>query len=160
SYPKASIVHYRFPARGDLPSVKLTWYDGGLKPPGPEEWNAPLPEEGLLFIGDEGKILAGFSGWDARLLPESRMKDFKPPEPSLTPSPGSERGWLDACRGSGNAPGANFEFSGKVTEALLLGNVAILSGARLTWDSTSQKASGGTDIESLVRPGYRGDWRL
>src|SRR2546427_2093361 len=62
TYPQASIVHFNFPARGEMPPVRLTWYDGGLTPPRPEEMEEARPMngeegEGLLFVGDKGKIL-------------------------------------------------------------------------------------------------------
>src|SRR5262249_49981548 len=72
--PRASIIHFDFPARGDMPPVKLTWYDGGLKPPRPDELGAgrELEAEGLLFLGDKGTILCGFNGTDPRRLSDSQ----------------------------------------------------------------------------------------
>src|SRR5262249_34123769 len=81
TFPKASIIHFNFPARGDMPPVKLTWYDGGLKPPRPSELedSGQLDDEGLLFIGDQGAILCGFSGRGPKLIPEAKMKGYKRP---------------------------------------------------------------------------------
>src|SRR5260370_344647 len=81
TYPLASIVRYNFAARGEMPAVKFTWYDGGLKPPRPEELeeNRPMKvegeeeDEGLLFVGDRGKILGGFNGSHPEIIPQAKM---------------------------------------------------------------------------------------
>ena len=132
TFPRASIVHFDFPARGDLPPVTLTWYDGGLRPPRPDGLHAgsALEDEGLVFVGDHGTILCEFNGENPKLLPESRMKELQQPPKTLPRSPGTLREWLDACKGSKTRPGANFEFAGPVVEALQLGNVALRAGAR------------------------------
>ena len=168
TYPLASIVRYNFPARGDMPPVKFTWYDGGLRPPRPEELeeNRPLKgegeenDEGLLFVGDRAKILCGFSGDRPRLIPEVRMNSYKQPPKTLPRSPGSEREWLDACKGSKVKPGANFEFSGLVTETLLLGNVAIRSGQNLSWDHSNMRVLNSDPAQKYVRPERRHGWEL
>jgi hypothetical protein len=142
--------------------VKLTWYDGGLKPPRPEELEAkrPLGEEGLLFIGDRGTILCGFSGRRPQLIPEAKMAAYTEPARTLPRSPGNEREWLDACRGGKIKPGANFEFSGVVAEALLLGNVALRTGEKLIWDSANLKAVNVASAAPYIRPERRSGWTL
>jgi len=140
----------------------LTWYDGGLKPPRPDELegDGPLAEEGLMFVGDRGTILCGFNGGNARLIPEAKMKAYKQPPKTLPRSSGNEREWLDACKGGKTKPGANFEFSGVVTEALLLGNVALRSGQRLTWDRANLKVVNLASAQQYIRPEYRAGWAL
>ena len=168
TYPLASIVRYDFPARGDMPPVKFSWYDGGLKPPRPDELpeNVPLQgeggeqNEGLLFVGDQGKILCGFHGSRPRLLPESKMKSFQEPLKTLPRSPGNEREWLDACKGGKMKPGGNFEFSGVVTETLLLGDVAVRSGQPLGWDRSSLRVTNSDAAQKMVRPERRSGWEL
>jgi predicted dehydrogenase len=162
TYPQASIIHFDFPKRGDLPPVKLTWYDGGLKPPCPDAWEdrRGLPEEGLLFIGERGTILCGFSGRRPRLLPEAKMRAFRRPPRTLPRSPGNDREWLEACKGGKAKPGANFEFSGLVTEAFLLGNVAVRTGRRLLWDRANLKAVGPASADQYIRPERRKGWEL
>jgi hypothetical protein len=120
TYPMASVIHYDFPARGDMPPVKFTWYDGGLKPPRPEELeeNRPLKgdgeeeDEGLIFVGDRGKILCTFNGGNPKFIPQTKMDSYKQPPKTLPRSPGNEREWLDACKGGKVKPGGNFEFEG------------------------------------------------
>jgi predicted dehydrogenase len=162
TYPQASTIHFDFPARGDLVPVRLTWYDGGRKPPRPEGMpnDRPLAAEGLLFVGDRGTILCEFNGRRPRLIPEARMAAFKQPPPTLPRSPGHLREWLDACRGSKAKPGACFEFSGPVAETLLLGNVALRAGQRLVWDSANLKVSNTSVAEPYVRMTYRPGWSL
>jgi predicted dehydrogenase len=160
--PQASIVHWHFPARGDLPPVKLTWYEGGLKPARPDDLGSDrqLDEEGLMFIGDRGTILCGFSGRRPQLIPDAKMKAYKEPPKTLSRSPGNDREWLDACLGKKVKPGANFEFSAIVTEGLLLGNVALRLGQRLTWDSVNFKPVNAAAAEQYIRPARRAGWSL
>ena len=167
TYPMASIIHYDFPGRGDMPPVKFTWYDGGLKPPRPEELEEGRPlkgegeeDEGLLFIGDRGKILCSFNGGHPALIPQSRMDSYKQPPKTLPRSPGNEREWLDACKGSKVKPGGNFEFEGLVTETLLLGNVATQLGQKLSWDRSGLKATNVDTAQNYLRTERRSGWEL
>jgi predicted dehydrogenase len=168
TYPLACMITYKFAARGDMPPVKFTWYDGGLKPPRPGELEPGRPfvgegeegDEGLLFVGGHGKILCGFNGAHPQLIPESKMKAFQPPPKTLPRSPGNEREWLNACKGSKEKPGGNFEFSGMVTETLLLGNLATRAGQFLTWDRPSMSATNFDAAAKWARPDRRPGWEL
>jgi len=166
TYPLASIVRYSFGARGNMPPVKFNWYDGGLKPPRPDELeegrtltHEDAEGEGLLFVGDRGKILCGFNGSNPKLIPQSKMDSYQQPAKTLPRSPGNEREWLNASKGDKTKPGANFEFTGMVTETLLLGNVATMTGERLRWDRAAMKAS--TDAaQKFIKPERRKGWEL
>jgi predicted dehydrogenase len=162
SFPKASIMRFNFPARGDLPPVTLTWYDGGLKPELPDglEDKRKLSEEGLLFVGDKGSILCGFTGDDPTLIPESKMKNFQAPPKTLPRSPGHDREWLEACKGGKSTPGASFEFSDLVTETILLGNVALRTGEKVLWDKANLKAVKAPSAQACIKPEYRSGWTL
>ncbi len=167
TYPLASIVRYNFPARGDMPPVKFSWYDGGLKPWRPDELeeNRPLKgdgegeDEGLLFVGDRGKILCTFNGGNPKIIPQTKMDSYKQPPKTLPRSPGNEREWLDACKGGKVKPGGNFEFEGMVTESLLLGNVATRMGQRLQWDRSTLSVNSEV-AQKYVRPERRSRWEL
>ena len=167
TYPMASIIYYDFAARGDMPPVRFTWYDGGLKPPRPEELEenrafrgeGEEDDEGLLFVGDGGKILCGFNGANPKLIPEARMKSYQRPPKTLPRSPGNEREWLDACKGNKVKPGGNFEFEGLVTETLLLGNVATRIGQKLNWDRLNIKVNSDAALK-FVSPERRKGWEL
>jgi hypothetical protein len=103
SYPQASLIRWEFPARDGLPPVALHWYDGGLRPPKPrelEEDGEPMPEEGLLFVGDQGRILAGFTTESPRLVPKAKMQAFQPP-PQALPRPAEELDQGSARAGHG-----------------------------------------------------------
>jgi predicted dehydrogenase len=167
TFPQATIVRYQFPARGDMPPVKFNWYDGGLKPERPEELEEGRPlkgegeeDEGLLFIGDRGKILCSFSGGHPALIPQSKMDSYKQPPKTLSRSPGNEREWLNACKGGKDKPGGNFEFEGMVTETLLLGNVAVRTREKLTWDCPNLKITNSEQAQKYVRPERRSGWEL
>jgi hypothetical protein len=139
-----------------------------LKPPRPEELeeNRPMKvaeeeeDEGLFFVGDRGKILCSFNGGSPRLIPESKMNSYKQPPKMLPRSPGNEREWLDACKGSKVKPGGNFEFSGLVTETLLLGNVASRTGQKLNWDRANLKVPNSEAAQKFVSPERRKGWEL
>ncbi len=156
SFPSASMIQFKF----QKPNARLTWYDGGLMPwKVPELEGKPLPKEGLWFLGEKGSILCGFTGNNPVLLPESKMKDFKEPPKTLPRSAGNEREWLDACKGGKDKPGANFEFSAAVTEALLLGNAAVQTGEQLTWQH-GRLLTGVPAAQKIIHPEFRKGWNL
>ncbi len=159
SYPRASIVRWRFPATGTKPAIKLSWYDGGLKPERPEllEDNRRLAESGTFYIGDKGII------YNTRLLPETKMKEYKMPEKKYPRSVGHYEEWLLAAKGQGDGCGSDFEKAGLATEAALLGNIAIkseLSGERLCWDHENMKFTNNDIANSYVQRQYRQGWTL
>jgi hypothetical protein len=163
THPVASIVTYRFGARGDLPPVKLTWYDGLLAPrPMELEDGRQLGnvEGGALFKGSKGNLMAGVYGEGARLIPESRMKDYKRPPKSIPRIPDShEQDWVRACK-EGRPAGADFEYSGLLTEVCLLGNVARRVDARIEWDPVNMEVTNMPEANKYVRTQYRKGWSL
>jgi predicted dehydrogenase len=164
SYPRASIVRYRFPSRGGRPGFKLTWYDGGLMPERPEELEPGRRMGsvfgGALFVGDEGKIICGAHGADGvRIIPESRMKAFERPAARLLRSIGHHAEWVAACKG-GPRPGSHFGYAGPLTEAVLLGNVAIRAGQRIEWDAAARRVTNVPEASAFLRRDYRGGWGM
>jgi len=163
TFPRQSMVTYEFGARADMPPVKLTWYDGGRKPARPA--GLGLGEEfgdgngGILFIGDNGKILCNFHGSNPRIIPESKMKEFKEPPKTLPRSIGHDEEWFRACKG-GEQGGANFEVSGPVTETLMLGNVALRFNETLKWDSEALKVTNIAEANKFIQRQYRQGWVL
>ncbi|MBN2329719.1 MAG: Gfo/Idh/MocA family oxidoreductase [Candidatus Omnitrophica bacterium] len=162
SYPRASTIHWEFPAREGMPPVSLYWYDGGLRPPIPEELEKdgkPMPDEGLLFVGDRGKILADFSGGDPRIIPEEKMKAFQPPPETLSrPIDGLDQ-WLRACKG-GPASSASFENVFPFSEAIALGNIALRVPQKLQWDSEKKTFTNNADAAKFLHRTYRPGWEL
>jgi predicted dehydrogenase len=162
TYPRASLIRWEFPARGSMPPVAIIWYDGGLHPPHPKdlEQDRPLGDQGMIFVGEKGTLMSGFAGGDPRLVPETRMKVYKQPPKTLTRSIGHHEEWIQACRG-GESAGANFEFSSIVTEALLLGNVALRApGQKLCWDAPNLKFMNVPEANKHLHCEYRKGWSL
>jgi predicted dehydrogenase len=162
SYPQASLLRWEFPERVGMPPVALHWYDGGLRPPKPHELEAdgePMPEEGLLFVGDEGKILADFSGRSPRLLPKARMARFQPP-PRTLPRPIDElEQWIRACRGT-KPSDASFESVAAITETILLGTIAVRVDRKLRWDAANARFVDAPEADALLSREYREGWKL
>jgi hypothetical protein len=168
TYPDASIVHYKFPARGDMPPVKLTWYDGGLLPPRPEELEPDRQmgkdDSGVVFIGDKGKLMCGTYGDSPRLIPETKMEEYKRPEKTIPRIPGGvdghEQDWVRACKG-GEPACSNFDYSGPLTEAVVMGNLAIRNpGRTLEWDGEDMKVTNLPEANEHVHRQYREGWTL
>jgi hypothetical protein len=165
-HPLSAIITYRFPARGDLPPVKLTWYEG-IRAPLPEGCHDPKeigdPEGGVLFKGSKGTLTCGVYGNGARLIPEARMKEFQPPPKTLPRVPGGEGGhemdWVRAAKG-GPPACSNFDISGPITETCALGNVAKRADARIEWDAEALKVTNIAGANRWVRWEYRKGWSL
>ena len=159
--PLASIIHYTFPAREGMPPVKLTWYDCGLFPAVPEELprGTKLDKNGILFVGEKGKLLCGGWSQSPRLLPESRMKEYKQPAKTLPRVKSHDRAWIDAAKG-GPAASSQFEYGGPLTELVLLGNVALRSGGKIYWDGPGLRATGSEKAQDFVKAGFRPGWTL
>ena len=173
SWPVAQLVHWEFPARRGRAPVDIYWYDAHLRPPRPKDlgmnelMSSPADGEGMLYVGEKGKILCGFEGENPRLIPASRMQAFTPPPDTLPKSPGAYREWLNAIRG-GPAPRANYIFEQAVVEALLLGCIAVRASSKLWWDSQAKRITRlaqGTAAElaaanAQLNPPRRQPWAL
>jgi hypothetical protein len=162
SYPRASVIHWEFPARGEMPPVTLHWYDGGVRPPLPKELDddgEEMPAEGLLFVGDSGKILCGFTGDKPRLLPKARMRDFKEPAQTL-PRPIEELDqFIRACRG-GQPSDASFENAYPFAETILLGTIALRVSKKLRWDAAKFEFANSKEANDLKCRKNREGWQL
>lgn len=158
STPPWMIVRYEFGKRGEQPPVRLIFYHGEKRPPLDLFEGEMPPEHACLFLGDKGKLLVDFEGTH-KLLPESDYDDFKAPEPFLSQSPGHYIEWINACK-TGSPTGSNFSYAGRLTEAVLLGNVAYRIGKKLEWDSTNLKATNCPDAEQFIHREYRKGWSL
>ncbi|MCX5639155.1 MAG: Gfo/Idh/MocA family oxidoreductase [Planctomycetota bacterium] len=162
TFPLASIVRYEFPARGDMPPVKLHWYDGGMKPPRPDELERGRQMTSVIFIGDKGKLMCGEYGDNPRLIPETKMKEYKRPPETLPRIEGGhhEQNWIRACKG-GEPACSNFDYSGPFTEAVVMGNLAIHRlGAKLLWDGENMKVTNDEEANRYVKQPYREGWSL
>jgi len=163
SYPQAQLIRWEFAARGAMPPVALHWYDGGLRPPKPRELeddNLPMPEEGVLYVGDSGKILGGFNGDQPRLIPKARMDKFQPPPKTLPRPIGELEQWIRACRGV-QPSDASFPNVAGISETILLGTIAARVDKKLRWDAANARFIDAPEADALmVRPEYREGWKL
>jgi predicted dehydrogenase len=160
TYPEATAVRWEFPARGELPPVTVTWYDGVNRPFMPKELEVgrKLPDQGGLYYREKGIILAPHMG-GPRLIPDSKMRGFKKPEPFLGRGINHYQEWIRGCKG-GPKPSANFDYSGPLTETILLGNVAALAGKKLYWDGPNLKITNIPDANKHLKREYREGWKL
>jgi predicted dehydrogenase len=170
TYPLASMVTYEFPARGEMPPLKLVWYDGNLRPPRPPELeeDQEMGDNGHLLIGDKGKILSlrGQGRRGFQLIPQKRAKEYGDPPKKLPRSIGHHKEWIEACKG-GQPAGSNFDWAGPLTEAVLLGNVALhpelreeLTMKKLLWDGANMRFTNSDDANKFLKTDYRKGWVL
>src|SRR5271168_3576711 len=162
TYPIASIITFEFPARGALPPVKMTWYEGGLMPPTPAEMPSGrrLHDNGVLYVGSKGKMHHGSHGGMPELFPLSLHEQAKTVPKTMLRSPGHYEEWLLACKG-GPRPVSNFDYAGPLTEIVLLGVLALRApGQRLEWDSANLKVKNAPDLNQYIHTQYRNGWTL
>lgn len=161
--PFGSIYRYKFGPRKNMPPVEVTWSDGGLLPPRPDELEDDdqlgQSGNGILFIGSKGKIMCPGWGGAPKLLPFSRMDSFQRPGKILARSKGHHRDWLDACKG-GPPASSNFAYGAKLTEVVLLGNVALRSGKKILWDAAHMKATNAPEADQFLKGQYRAGWEI
>lgn len=166
SYPLASIVQFTFPARGEKPPVKMVWYDGGLLPPRPEELEPGrrIGSEGggVLFIGDRGKMMCSVYGSNPRLIPETRMREYQRPPKTIPRSPGIHEEWIEAIKKGGKTT-TNFDYAARLTETMLLGNIAIRMQDRnitLEYDAEKMAFTNLPEANAYLEREYRPGWSL
>jgi predicted dehydrogenase len=157
STPRWMICKYQYPARGEQPPVELTWYHGGKQPSllsakQVEDWKS-----GVLFVGEKGMLLSDYSRHV--LLPEKDFEGFKPPTRFIQPSIGHHNEWIRACKTGGETT-CTFDYSGPLTEAALLGNVAYRVGRKLEWDAKNLKATNCSEADQFIQHQYREGWKL
>ena len=173
SFPTASAVRFKYPAKGERPALDLIWYDGGMRPPTPEELDEDrreLPIEGMLFVGDKGKILSGFHVDNPRLIPERKMSgSMSGPAAPAAPasrqprapgeiSPGL-RQWIACCRGGAQSPGSFLE-AGPLSDAVNLYAVALRSRQRIVFDAGNALIANSAAADRYLSREYRKGWEI
>ena len=148
-------VNYQFPKRGELAPVSLTWYDGSMIPR--EVAGEKVPGNGVMFVGTEGKLFANYGSY--RLFPRDKFSGFEPPEQTIPKSVGHHQEWINACK-NGTPTTCNFDYSGALTETVLLGNVSYRLGQALEWDAKALKATNSSKADSLISKEYRSGWEV
>jgi Oxidoreductase family, NAD-binding Rossmann fold/Oxidoreductase family, C-terminal alpha/beta domain len=161
SYPLATQTFYEFPARGAMPPVKLTWYDGGLLPPKPEELGEDELNKGggALLVGSKGKLLHDTYGLRPRLLPKSLHESFgKPPQtlPRIDKED-HEMNWVAAAKGKTEAS-CPFEYASRLTEVMLLGIVALRAGKKIEYDGANMRVTNVAQANDYLSRQYRQGW--
>jgi len=153
--PLGLTVRYKFPAREDMKAVDLTWYDGNQIPK--EIAGQRVPGSGVMFVGSEGMMFANYGSY--KLFPQEKFAKFEPPEQSIPNSIGHHAEWIKACK-DGSPTTCNFDYSGALTESVLLGNVAYRSGKSLEWDAANLKVTNTTEADKYLRKEYRKGWEV
>jgi hypothetical protein len=172
TYPAWATITYEFPARGELPPVKLTWYegakDGQRNLPDAKLLQGETPSSsGSLLIGDRGAMFSPNDyGAEQKLLPAKDFDGYQPPEPVLERNePGSsidddhKREWARAILGGPPAL-SNFDYAAVLTETMLLGNVAVRVGQPLAYDADSMTVTNCPQAAEFIRPQFRKGWEL
>lgn len=153
--PLGLTVHYEFPARDKMPPVKFTWSDGNQIPK--ELHGQRVRSSGVFFVGTEGMMFADYGSY--RLYPEEKFAKYEPPAPSIPRSIGHHAEWIKACK-DGSPTTCNFDYSGALSETVLLGNVAYRSGEKLQWDGANLKATNSEKANQYIRKEYRKGWEI
>jgi predicted dehydrogenase len=155
--PASMKASYTYGARGQMPPLGLTWYQGKEKPEIWTEKGIPQWPNGVLFIGKKGMLLSDYS--KHVLLPEKDFADFQRPPQTIPPSPGHQKEWINACK-AGRSTTCNFAYSGLLTIANHLGNVAYRSGRKLEWDPKNLRIRNAPAAERFLGRKYRKGWSL
>jgi hypothetical protein len=161
AFPLSCIIRFKFDAQPELPPFELFWYDGGMRPPNPDEYSAKgqaLGREGMMFIGDKGKIIAGFRGERPVVIGE----DGKIVSPDSTTERLREDPndvWISSFKNKSQSPGS-FLYTGPVTETILLGAVALRAGKKVEYDSANMKITNIPDANKYLVREYRKGWEL
>lgn len=168
----ANMVTWEYPERGNLPPLNVHWYDGGMKPPRPAEFDHKLamPAAGVLFIGEKGKLITSYGGGypfgplgtrrtGGLLLPEEKFKGFQQPPPNLRRVEEHYKEWTQACK-TGIETVCPVEFGCEMTEMALLGALSLRTGRVLEWDAKAMKVTNNQKADDLIDPPYRTGWTL
>ena len=162
SYPMATMTYYDFPAHGNRPPVRLTWYDGALLPPGLQALGAGQMSKdgGVLYIGDKGKLIHETYGANPRLLPQSLHDAVgTPPQKFARIKTSHEMNWVQACKGQGEAS-SPFAYAARLTEVMLLGIVSLRAGARIEYDADNMRITNTPAANEFLRREYREGWSI
>ncbi|GAC1340661.1 MAG: Gfo/Idh/MocA family oxidoreductase [Isosphaeraceae bacterium] len=160
--PNWEILRFQFPARGEMPPVAVTWYDGGKKPPKELFDGEEVREGGSLLIGEKGKIyIRSDYGDNHIMLPKKDFAEYKNPEETIKRSPGHMKDFVEACKDPTGRPAcSDFAYSTALTEMVLLGVVAFRSAKKIDWDGEHMRVTNCPEAAQYVHPEYRKGWSL
>jgi len=161
--PVWNIITFEFPAKGDRPAVKMTWYDGAKLPPKPADLDERLNlgDNGILFVGDKCSLLGGSHAGVPRIIPETKRKEYGRPPKSLPRSPGHHQEWIDACKARKPEDAkSGFWYAGPFVEALLVGNLAVRLQKRVEWDAAKMRSPNCPEADNYITKFYRNGFDL
>ena len=167
SFPAGCAIQFKYAARGEMPPLDLFWYDGGMRPRVPQEMaeeDKDLPIEGVMFIGDQGRIVAGFTGQNPQIYPKSRTEALgispAPPRGAGRPPDQPRRElWLEAIKGGPPSPAA-FPNAAAISDSINLGAVALRTGRKIVFDSENMKIANAPEANKYLSREYRKGWEL
>jgi predicted dehydrogenase len=163
SYPSATMTHYQFAARGSMPAVKLTWYDGGFAPAKPEEMGDEKlnGEGGILYIGSKGKMLQDTYGLNPRFLPASLNQSIPAPKQVLPRIPHEEHqmNWIETIKGKGEIS-SPFEYATQLTEVMLLGIVSLRAKTKIVYDGANMQITNAAPANEFLGREHRAGFEL
>ncbi len=164
SFPTACTVRFSYPANEGRGPIELYWYDGGMRPPTPDELTAnqkELPEEGMMFVGTEGKILAGFNVQDPQIIAGKKMEATVPGKTAGQKEAQEITAALplfaDACKTGKQYPG-NFSEAEYLTETIDLYAVALRANALLHYDAANRRITNVPEANKYLSREYRTGW--
>ena len=187
--PPSSLVTLHFDATevSGAP-IEMTWSDGGIRPPHPylipseDEMGDSGSSSGVMIVGEKGIITCGSYGVNAKLYrPGEPVVNSAPPTPSDEPEFGHQRKWVDACKAGFDsaehkALTSSFDYSGPLTETVLMGNLAIRSyllrrqraqggfeyygQKRLLWDGENMRITNLEEANQFATRSYRKGWEI
>ena len=164
SFPMASTVRFSYPANGNRGPVDLFWYDGGMRPPIPDELamdGKELPEEGMMFVGDSGKILTGFNIQDPQIISGKKMEKsagaIADSKDQVQQTSAALPLFVNAVKTGKQYPG-NFSEAEYLTEAVNLYAVALRSNRLLKYDAANLKITNVPDANKYLSRNYRKGW--
>lgn len=161
AFPLSCIIRFKFDAQPELPPFDLFWYDGGMRPAIPDELNdagKSFEREGMMFVGDKGKIVAGFRGESPVLYADDKAVPLAIANTQRSRED-SNNIWIDAFKNNTQSPGS-FIYAGPVTETILLGAVALRAGRKVDYDSANMKITNIPDANKFLVREYRKGWEL
>jgi len=162
AFPLSCIIRFRFDAQAELPPFDLFWYDGGMKPVTPDELykeGKSFTPEGMMLVGEKGKIIAGFRGEDPVLYSENKPAVAAEKETDASRRADGNNLWIEAFKNKTQSPGS-FLYAGPVSETILLGGVALRAGKRVEYDSASMKITNIPEANKFLVREYRKGWEL
>ena len=162
AFPLSCIIRFKFQAQAELPAFDLYWYDGGMKPATPDELNASgasLEREGMMFVGDKGKIIGGFRGENPVIYSGNASAATAGPPATEIPGEDPNNVWINAFKNKTQSPGS-FIYAGPVTETILLGAVALRAGKKVNYDTLNMKITNIPEANQYLVREYRKGWEM